>query len=83
MNTLKGKMKDLNIDPLKPQEIQERLKKQLDSKGKDRGRTKFNHITNQQLRSIKYKARSSVNVNGSGNGTSLSKKESKAVYDDE
>lgn len=29
----------------------------LESKGKDKGRVKFNHITNEQLRSIKYKSK--------------------------
>jgi hypothetical protein len=35
----------------------------LDSKGKDRGRAKFNHMTNEQLRSLKYKAKPLPTVN--------------------
>ena len=29
----------------------------MDSKGKDKGRVKFNHMTNEQLRNLKYKAK--------------------------
>ena len=32
----------------------------LDSKGKDKGPQKFNHITNEQLRSLKYKSKVSM-----------------------
>ena len=61
---------------MKPNEIEERLVKLEESKGKDRGRVKFNHVTNEQLRSLKYKARSVVQ--------SPTKKEykEKVCYDD-
>ena len=35
----------------------------LESKGKDKGRQKFNHITNEQLRALKYKSKISNIVN--------------------
>ena len=55
--------------PLKPNEIDERLIKQLETKGKDKGRQKFNYTTNEQLRSLKYKAKHFPNQ-----GSSLIKK---------
>lgn len=38
-------------------EVEEVFIKLLDSKGKDKGRVKFNHMTNEQLRNLKYKAK--------------------------
>lgn len=37
------------------------MTKQLESKGRDKGRQKFNHHTNEQLRSIKYKSKQAMN----------------------
>lgn len=45
----------LSNPSLKGFEIEEKLQKVLDSKGKDKPRKNFNHLTNDQLRSIKYK----------------------------
>lgn len=56
-NILRGKNPDIEALPLKPQEIEEKLQKQLDGKGKDKTRKNFNHLTNEQLRSLKYKAK--------------------------
>lgn len=61
LNFLKGKKLDLMANPLKINEIEEKLLKQLESKGKDKGRQKFSHMTNEQLRSLKYKSRISSN----------------------
>ena len=44
MGYLKGK--EMLSIAMKPNEIEERLVKLEESKGKDRGRVKFNHITN-------------------------------------
>jgi len=46
-------------------EVDEAFMKLLDTKGKDKGRVKFNHMTNEQLRSLKYKAKPlpTVNIN--------------------
>lgn len=65
-------------NPLKSNEIQERFQKLLDSKGKDKGRQKFNHITNEQLRSLKYKSKVSL----TSTSQSPSKKNKNAQDDD-
>lgn len=49
--------------PMKPHEVQQLLSKLLESKGKDRPRLKFNYMTNQQLKSLKYKAKPLPTVN--------------------
>lgn len=49
--------------PMKSNEVQEIFLKLLETKGKDRGRAKFNHLTNQQLRSLKYKAKPLPTIN--------------------
>ena len=59
MNYLRGKC-DSPTPPLKSNEIEERLLKYEETKGKDKGRIKFNYITNEQLRSLKYKAKSQI-----------------------
>lgn len=59
---LKGKKLDSPM-PMKSNEVEEALGKLLDSKGKDRGRTKFNHLTNEQLRSLKYRSKPLPTVN--------------------
>lgn len=46
LNFLRGKKLDLIGSPLKGNEIEERLIKQLETKGKDKGRQKFNYKTN-------------------------------------
>lgn len=56
-NLLKGKKIGIELLPLKNFEIEERLQKQLLGKGKDKTRKNFNHLTNEQLRSLKYKAK--------------------------
>ena len=61
-NHLKGKRLD-SILPMKSQEVEDVFLKLLDSRGKDRGRVKFNHMTNEQLRSLKYKAKPLPTVN--------------------
>jgi len=53
---LRGKKLE-GLLPMKNAEIEEVFIKLLDSKGKDKGRVKFNHMTNEQLRSLKYKAK--------------------------
>lgn len=50
----------------------------LESKGRDKGRQKFNHITNEQLRALRYKSKVTTISNGTA---SPSKKEAK--LDDE
>lgn len=52
----------------------------LESKGKDKGRQKFNHITNEQLRALKYKSKIGSVSNSS---PSPNKKESRIVDDEE
>jgi hypothetical protein len=59
---LKGKKLDSPM-PMKANEVEEALGKLLDSKGKDRGRIKFNHLTNEQMRSLKYKSKPLPTVN--------------------
>lgn len=59
---LKGKKVE-QIMPMKGAEVEEVLGKLLESKGKDRGRAKFNHLTNEQLRSLKYKSKPLPTVN--------------------
>lgn len=71
MNTLKGKAELLGT-PLKSNELDETFLKIQESKGRDKGRVKFNYITNEQLRSLKYKSRGAVTIS-----TSPSKKEEK------
>jgi hypothetical protein len=61
-NLLKGKRLE-SIMPMKSNEVEEAFLKLLDSKGKDRGRVKFNHMTNEQMRSLKYKAKPLPTVN--------------------
>jgi hypothetical protein len=69
MNHLRGKT-DSPCVPLKQNEIDERLQKYEELKGRDKGRIKFNFITNEQLRSLRYKAKSQIS-------SSPSKKEEK------
>ena len=45
-NLLKGKKIGIELLPLKNYEIEERLTKQLEGKGKDKTRKNFNHLTN-------------------------------------
>lgn len=71
MNFLKGKQEQLST-PLKNSELDEIFTKLQETKGRDKGRVKFNYITNQQLRSLKYKARNPIIQS-----TSPSKKEEK------
>jgi hypothetical protein len=59
---LKGKRFD-SIMPLKTGEVEEAIIKLLESKGKDKGRMKFNLMTNEQMRSLKYKAKPFPTVN--------------------
>lgn len=54
-NFFKGKKIGIQLLPMKPHEIVEKLQKQLDGKGRDKTRKNFNHLTNEQLRSLKYK----------------------------
>ena len=44
-NSLRGKKQDL-IMPMKSQEVEEVFTKLLESKGRDKPRIKFNHMTN-------------------------------------
>jgi hypothetical protein len=64
MAWLKGKTEWLTT-PLKNSEIDEVMHKYEETKGRDKGRTRFNYITNEQLRSLKYKAKSAVVYNNS------------------
>ena len=57
ISCLRGKNQEQFSDPLKPQEIEDRIAKVLESKGKDKGRQKFNYLLNEQMKSLKYKAR--------------------------
>ena len=49
--------------PMKSQEVEEVFSKLLESKGKDKPRIKFNYMTNEQLKSLKYKAKPLPTVN--------------------
>ena len=49
--------------PMKSQEVEDAIGKLMDLKGKDRPRIKFNIITNEQLHSLKYKAKPLPTVN--------------------
>ena len=49
--------------PMKTGEVEEVFLKLLEGRGRDRGRVKFNHMTNEQLRSLKYKAKPLPTVN--------------------
>lgn len=72
MNYLKGKMEQIST-PIKSSELDQIFMKLEQTKGRDKGRIKFNYITNQQLRSLKYKARNTTTIVN----TSPSKKEEK------
>jgi hypothetical protein len=56
VNWLRGKNELLAV-ALKSNEVEERLEKHLETRGRDKGRVKFNYITSEQLRSLKYKAK--------------------------
>lgn len=45
-NILKGRKIGVELIPLKLQEIEERLEKELSGRGKDKARKNFNHLTN-------------------------------------
>lgn len=64
--------------PLKSNEIEERLLKYEESKGKDKGRVKFNFFTNEQLRNLKYKSKSLVS-----NSPSKKEEKEKVHYDED
>lgn len=72
MNSLKGKQDQL-ATPLKNGELDEIFAKLEETKGRDKGRIKFNYIINEQLRSLKYKVRNTVAYSS----TSPAKKEEK------
>lgn len=78
IKSLKPNKKDQMGNALKPNEIEERFQKVLDSKGKDKGRQKFNHFTNEQLRSLKYKSKVSVT-----NSSQSPAKKNKNLQDDD
>lgn len=59
MNSIKGKSEFMTVS-LKNSEIDEIFVKYEESKGRDKGRIKFNYITNEQLRSLKYKPKVAV-----------------------
>jgi len=55
MATLRIKKTDTQVPPLTSAELEERLKKQIESKGRDKGRQNFNLLGSDQMRSLKYK----------------------------
>lgn len=74
ISTLRGGSKlVLSNPPLRTYEIEETLQKVIDGKGKEKARKNFNHLTNDQLRSLKYKPKQAT----------APKKEPKNKADDE
>lgn len=55
MATLRIKKVDTQLPPMNHAELEERLKKMIDSKGRDKGRQNFNLLGSDQMRSLKYK----------------------------
>lgn len=63
MASLRIKKTDVQAPPLTHAEVEDRLKKQVESKGKDKGRQTFNIIGNDQLRCLKYKKKTQYTYN--------------------